>query len=104
MNSYEVNVTEIAEIDLIDIVTYISEQFMAEQTATEFALLAEKTLSSLAQFPERIPLLNDDRLRSLGYRKISIGNYLAFFSIDKKNKIVYVERILYNRRDWESLL
>jgi len=104
METYSINVTEAAEIDLYDMITYISEQFMAEVTALDMLNDIERVLSSLSTFPERIPLVNDDRLRERGYRKLRIKNYIAFFSIDKKNKIVNIERILYMRRDWEHII
>jgi len=104
MITYNINVTEAAEIDLHDIITYISEQFMAESTALDMVNVIECALSSLSTFPERIPPVSDDRLRERGYRKLGIKNYVAFFSIDKKNKIVNIERILYMRRDGEQIL
>ena len=104
MKYYSVNVTEIAEIDLHDIITYIANQFDSEETAKDMYDAVEKTLSSLTTFPERATLVDDDRLWLMGYRKIEIKNYLAFFTIDKQNAIVNVERILYMRRDWEQIL
>jgi len=104
MKTYEVNVTESAEIDLHDIITYISEQFMAEITAMDMLHTIETSLSSLATFPERLPLVSDDRLQELGYRKLGIKNYGAFYTIDKKREVVNIERILYMRRDWVQIL
>jgi len=104
METYSVNVTESAGMDLYDIVSYITEQFMAETTAEQMVDLIEEKLSSLSTFPERVPLVDDERLRELGYRKLGINNYVAFFSIDRKNKTVNVERVLYMRREWESIL
>lgn len=104
MKTYDINVTEVAEIDLHNIITYISEQFMAETTALEMLNLIESTLSSPSTLPERVPLVSDDRLRERGYRKLGIKNYVVFFSIDRKNEIVNVERVLYMRRDWKQIL
>jgi len=104
MKCYSVNVSEIAEIDLHDIITYIANQFDAEETAQEMYDEIEKKLMSLATFPERATLVDDDRLRLLGYRKIMIKNYIVFFTIDKQNSIVNIERILYQRRNWQELL
>ena len=104
MEIYNINVAEPAEIDLYDIVKYVSEQFMADVTALELLNEIENAISSLSTFPERFPLVNDDRLRMMGYRKLSVKNYLIFFFIDKKNMIVNIERVLYNRRDWMHIL
>lgn len=104
MKYYNVNVTEIAEIDLYDIITYIANQFDSDETAQDMYDEVERVLSSLVTFPERATVVDDDRLRLLGYRKIMIKNYIAFFTIDKQNAIVNVERILYYRRDWQGIL
>jgi len=104
MNSYSVNITGSAEIDLNDIISYIANQFDAEETAQTMLEIIEEKLSSLATFPERAPIIDDERLRLMGYRKIMIKNYIAFFSIDKANSIVNVERVIYMRRDWQQIL
>ena len=40
----------------------------------------------------------------MGYRKLVVKNYVVFYLIDEKNKVVEIGRILYGRRDWLSLL
>ena len=104
MEIYNINVAESAEIDLHDIIKYISEQFMADVTARQLLNEIENKISSLATFPERIPLISDDRLHGLGYRKLSVKNYLIFFSINKRDRMVNIERILYKRRNWMDII
>ncbi|HBG16880.1 MAG TPA: hypothetical protein DDW93_08890 [Firmicutes bacterium] len=41
---------------------------------------------------------------SIGYRKLIVKNYIVFFTINEKSKVVDVERILYARRDWLRIL
>jgi plasmid stabilization system protein ParE len=40
----------------------------------------------------------------MGYRKLIVKNYIAFFTVDEKAKTIDVERILYARRDWLRIL
>ncbi len=54
--------------------------------------------------PQRFPLISDERLSQMGYRKLVVKNYVVFYLIDEKNKVVEIGRILYGRRDWLSLL
>ena len=77
---------------------------MADITAYEMLTTIESSLASLSSFPERISLVNDERLRRMGYRMLNVKNYMVFFSVDKKNKIVNVERILYKRRNWAHII
>jgi len=64
----------------------------------------EEALAKLAVMPDSYPLVRDDRLASMGYRRLEVKNYTAFFTINEKDKTVDVERILYARRDWANLL
>jgi plasmid stabilization system protein ParE len=104
MEDYKVELTEHAEDDLRTIIRYISVQLSAPTTALKMIETIEKALGGLSVMPQSQPLVQDDRLASMGYRKLVIGNHIAFFSIDERKKIVDVERILYARRDWIRIL
>jgi plasmid stabilization system protein ParE len=64
----------------------------------------EEALTKLSDIPDSYPLVRDDRLASMGYRRLEVNNYTAFFTINEKDKIVDIERILYARRDWANIL
>ncbi|SFO01591.1 type II toxin-antitoxin system RelE/ParE family toxin [Proteiniclasticum ruminis] len=100
MTKYRVDVSEPAENDLSDIVKYIASQLSAPLPAYRMMEIFEEALASLSDSPQRCPLIADERLSQLGYRKLIVKNYVVFFSVDEKNKTVDVERILYSRRDW----
>ncbi|MFA6808361.1 MAG: type II toxin-antitoxin system RelE/ParE family toxin [Eubacteriales bacterium] len=96
--------SEPAENDLRDIVRYIASQLSAPVSALHMMELLEKAMSGLSDIPQRCPFVADERLSQMEYRKLSVKNYVVFFSIDEKNKVVDVERILYGRRDWLRIL
>ena len=73
-------------------------------TAIKMIEAIEEALSKLSDMPHGYPALRDDRLASMGYRRVDVKNYTAFFTINEKEKVVDVERILYARRDWANLL
>ena len=104
MVKYRVDVAEPAEEDLRDILRYISSQLSAPITAMKMMDTIEEAFTKLADMPDSYPLVRDDRLASMGYRRLEVKNYTAFFTINEKEKIVDVERILYARRDWANLL
>lgn len=54
--------------------------------------------------PYRNALLADERLSHLGLRKIIIDNYIVFYIVSDKTKMVTIIRMLYNRRIWINLL
>lgn len=104
MAKYKVNVSEPAENDLRDIVRYISAQLAAPITATKMMDAIEEAIGSLTDMPQKCPPVTDERLASMGYRKLVVKNYIAFFTINEHSKVVNVERILYGRRDWLRIL
>lgn len=104
MQNYNVYVSEPAENDLRDIVRYISSQLLASITAVKMIETIEEALLTLENMPYSYPLVTDERLNSMGYHKLIVKNYVVFFTIDENSKLVNVERILYSRRDWLSIL
>ena len=64
----------------------------------------EEALADLADMPYKHSLVVDERLAAMGYRKLHIKNYIAFYTIDEEAAAVNVERVLYARRDWLRVL
>ena len=104
MAAYRVEVSEPAEKDLHDIVRYISSQLLAPMTAANMLDAIEASLTTLEDMPQKYAPVTDERLALMGYRKLLVKNYIVFFTIDEKAKVVDVERILYARRDWLNIL
>ena len=104
MANYKIDVSEPAENDLKEIVRYITSQLSAPLSAIHLMDLIESAIEGLSDMPQRFPLISDERLSQMGYRKLVVKNYLVFYLIDEKNKVVEIGRILYGRRDWLSLL
>jgi len=104
MVNYRVDVSERAEKDLRDIVRYISAQISPPMTALKMMDNIEEAVMGLAVMPQKCPLVTDERLVIIGYRKMFVKNYIVFFTIDEKSKVVDVERILYAKREWHHIL
>lgn len=98
------DVSEPAENDLRNIVRYIASQLSAPISALHMMELLEEAMGGLSDMPQRCSLVADERLSQMGYRKLIVKNYVVFFSIDEKNKVIDVERILYGMRDWLRFL
>jgi addiction module RelE/StbE family toxin len=104
MARYKVFITESAENDILDICRYISTQLESPMTALDMVRIIRESLTGLSDMPEKHPLIADERLSFMGYRKLPIKNYIAFYTVDESVKTVNVERILYARRDWLRIL
>ena len=104
MEQYEVRHSQPAIEDLADILRHFLEVRKEPQIALNLLDAIDKEIGSLSTMPRRCPLVRDDFLASLGYRLLIVENYIAFFTIDEGKRIVNIERILYARRDWQSIL
>ena len=102
--AYKVFISKPAENDMLDIVQYISSILDAPVTASKMLDNFINAVDSLNKMPYGYQLVDDERLSSLGYRKMPVKNYFIFFTIDEKNRRVIIERILYARRDWKHFL
>lgn len=50
------------------------------------------------------PPADDKILASWGVRFVTVGNYLAFYTISEEEKQVNIVRFLYAKSDWHSVL
>jgi plasmid stabilization system protein ParE len=64
----------------------------------------KEKLIYISKNPTHRPLVNDKYLASLGYRLISVKNYLIFYIIDDDDIHIKIVRFLYCKRDWINLL
>lgn len=104
MDEYRVYISQPAEEDMRDMVSYISTELSAPITALKIIEIIEEALKKLSAMPNIHAKVRDDRLSAMGYRMFVINNYIAFFTINEKEKVVDIERILYGRRDWMRVL
>jgi hypothetical protein len=54
--------------------------------------------------PSRHSLMNDEALVNSGIRYFLVHNYLVFYAIREEIKTVIIERFLYDRHNWISIL
>ena len=104
MVRYDVRHAEPVENDLTDILRYIAVELNEPSAALRMVETIDKAIENLSIMPYKCPLVDDERLAAMGYRKLPIKNYLAFYTIDEEAQTVNVERILYARRDWLHIL
>jgi len=101
---YSVNITDLAEEDILTTINYISGELNAPIAANRLLDEIDKHEENLSISPNTYPNVPDEYLASLGLKFVIIKNYLMFYLIDEKNNVVNVIRFLYNRRDWKNIL
>ncbi|MCL2094785.1 type II toxin-antitoxin system RelE/ParE family toxin [Candidatus Saccharibacteria bacterium] len=102
--TYKLIIAKAAKLDLTDISAYITRELHALQAALDLLDELERQMSLLKEMPKKFALVPDERLALCGIRKVSVKNYIVFYTVDDQAKTVNVVRILYGRRDWAHLL
>ena len=102
--NYSLNITDLAEEDILITVRYISgvlKNPIAVNNLLDEIELHEKILEDT---PYIYPFVNDEYLSEKGLKYIRIKNFLLFYIIDEDTRIVNVIRFLYSRRNWKDIL
>jgi addiction module RelE/StbE family toxin len=100
VKKYSVVYLKRAQQDLGDIFDYIYRD--SPEGAARFLDEIDKKLGRLARFPTSGSIPKDERLRKLGYRVVVVGEYLAFYRIQKTT--VQIRRVIHGRRRYAFLL
>ena len=100
--AYKVKVTESADRDLDEILTYIMETLMNPKAADDFVDALEEKYTVLEEYPFICELSRNDRLANRGYRRVIIGSYVVLYLIDEEQQEVTVTRIFYGRQNYEK--
>lgn len=97
--TYTVKITSQAEEQIQEIVHYISRELKAPEAALHLLDALENSFVSLAQFPQRVALVDEEPWRTNGIRRLPIKNFLVYFWIDEDNLKVQVTAVIYGKRD-----
>ncbi|MCL2163558.1 MAG: type II toxin-antitoxin system RelE/ParE family toxin [Oscillospiraceae bacterium] len=96
---YEVEITGQAQLDMKDVYKYISDTLLEPVIAEKQYTRIEKAIYSLDNMPERFRRFEKEPWRSCNLRIMPVDNYLVFYIVDNKNRIVTVTRIMYGARN-----
>ena len=100
MERYKVRIFPTAKQDLEDVIGYLNT--LSPDAAQKYYDLTVSEIASLSKMPERWPRPKDLALAAKGYRCLVVKNYLVFYVV--VGDVVQIRRILYARRDYQSLL
>ena len=103
MGEYRIIISDLAKQDIRDTASYIKYKLQEPAIAEKTIERILEAISTLEDIPTRIGTVNDERLAEKQIRGLQIKNYTAFFRIDELLKTVEIIRVLYSRRDWQTL-
>ncbi|MDO8446694.1 MAG: type II toxin-antitoxin system RelE/ParE family toxin [Deltaproteobacteria bacterium] len=95
---YRVRITKTAEDDFKEIWTFIADDSV--EVANAFVLQFENHIKTLELFPERCPLIPENKILGTKYRHLMHGGYRAIIHIS--GKTVYILRIVHGSRLLDS--
>jgi len=103
-NSYSLKFTPKAGEDLEQIYSYISEKLFDTSAANNLLERIEHSIMRLKVFPCSCGLVSDEQLKSKGYRKLIVENYIVFLLVNESEKQVVIMRILYGAQNYQNFL
>lgn len=96
---YTVRITQPAQQQLREIADYIRFTLQAPNTAIKMLDMLAEEILSLDQFPNRVPLTEEEPWHSQGVHKLPVKNFLVYFWVDEETEQVHVIGVIYGRRD-----
>lgn len=103
-SEYRYQLTQKAAADLDDIASYMSVELSNPKAASNFMEKLAQTIQETVAFPMSGTLVNNEFVPDVGVRKKVIGNYLMYYLPDPEQKIIYIIRLVYGRRNMDEIL
>ncbi len=104
MTEYKIEIENAAERDMYGIFSYITETLKEPASALRIYKSIKEQIGKLSTMPARNRVVDDQPYASIGVRRLFVENYVVFYVIDEMVLTVHVIRVLYNRREWQSIL
>ena len=104
MAQYKIEIAQPAAQDLQDILDYIANTLKEPAAAQRIYTSIKAEILTLASMPERNRVVDDEPYAAMGVRRLFAENHVVFYVLDRGRSCVHVLRVLYNRREWQSIL
>jgi len=96
--------TSTAENDLRGIAFYIAEQSGSKTASADFVRKLKDKCDLLKEFPEMGALPRDRVLLSQGFRFLTVGEYLIFYTSETQKSEVYINAVIHSKRDYMRVM
>jgi toxin ParE1/3/4 len=104
MDEYKIVITPDAETDLNELDDYISFYLMAPDIAISCIRYIRSKIARLRKAPKRYRLIEDEPWHSRGIRRMNAKNFAVFFYVYEEYAEVYIQNIIYQKRDLPRIL
>lgn len=96
--------TQKADADLDDIVSYIAVELSNPKAASDFVDKLQGTIEEVRGFPESGSIVVNEFVPNMQIRKKPVGNYMIYYLPDSTEKMIFILRIVYGRRNMDEIL
>ena len=104
MIKYKIQFSKDARKDLIDIYSYIKYNLYEATIAKKLINRIKVEIYKLQDNPLIYAIIKDEIIKNKKIRKIKVNNYIVFYKVNESNKIIYIVRIMYARRNWINII
>lgn len=104
MKKYIVEISETAEQDLENLISYLRHNLAGDIIADKYKILFKQELKDLENVAGSMPILNESLTGHKDIRKINVRNYIVFYIVDEEKYKAVVLRIGHAFMDWEKYL
>jgi toxin ParE1/3/4 len=102
MNNFSVILSDTADLDIEEIHNHINSKLLSPESADGTVKAILDAAHSLTSMPKRYPLIDEFIFEYFNYRMMPVKNYLVFYTVEDSGT-VYIERVIYNRRNWQEM-
>ncbi|MBR0090090.1 MAG: type II toxin-antitoxin system RelE/ParE family toxin [Lachnospiraceae bacterium] len=96
--------TKVAEADIDETLSYITNTLGNPDAATTFVNELEEKLGKLCKSPKTGKLVENEFLTRRDVRRILVKNYIAYYFLDEINHSIVILRVVYGRRDQDKII
>lgn len=104
MEKYKVVMSNQAEKELSNIISYITSVLLEPNIAKKLLNKITEAINDLEIFPERCSVISDEYTIREDIRKYIVDNYIIIYRINPELKRVEISHIYYARRNWMKLI
>lgn len=101
---YKIEFLPIAKKDIDEIIYYIACNLKNITASKKLRDLFMSNLDKIANFPYSVSIYRSTNVLKNEYRSYKVKNFLMFYTINEKEKIITIARILYQKMDIDNIL
>ena len=104
MEKYKLEFLPAAQRDLVDIIRYIRVDLANTAAADELTEKFIDAAETAARIPYGFEAYRPIKPLKHEYRRIVVGNYLMFYRINEKEKIISIVAVVYGKREYCTIV